>query len=43
MDVLVRDLMGQFSKLMEKGESLGEVLKLSMQDKKEVTAEIEKI
>ena len=38
MDVLVRDLIGQFSKLREKEESLGEVLTLRMQDKKEVTA-----
>ena len=43
MDVLVRDLMGQFAKLREKEECLGEVLTLRMQDKKEVTAAIEKI
>ena len=42
-DVLVRHLMGQFAKLREKEESLGEVLTLRMQDKKEVTAAIEKI
>ena len=41
--MLVRDLMGQFAKLREKEESLGEVLTLRMQDKKEVTAAIEKI
>ena len=35
--------MGQFAKLREKEESLGEVLTLRMQDKKEVTAAIEKI
>ena len=43
LDVLVRYLMGQFSKLREKEESLGEVLTSRMQDKKEVTAAIEKI
>ena len=43
LDVIIRDLMGQFAKLREKEESLGEVLTLSMQDKKEVTAAIEKI
>ena len=41
--VIVRYFMGQFSKLREKGETLGEVLVLRMQDKKEVTAAIEKI
>ena len=43
LDVLVRDLMGQFAKLREKEESLGEVLTLRMHDKKEVTAVTEKI
>ena len=43
MDVLVWDLMGQFTKLREKEESLGEVRTLRMQDKKEATAAIEKI
>ena len=42
-DVLVRELMGQFAKLREKGGSLEEVLTLRMQDKEEVTAAIEKI
>ena len=41
--VLVQYLMGEFSKLGEKEESLGEVLTLRMQDNKEVTASIEKI
>ena len=41
--MLVRDLMGQFSKLREKEESLGEVLKLRIHDKKEFTSTIEKI
>ena len=41
--MIVRYLMGQFSKLREKEESLVEVLTLRMQDKKEVTAAIEKI
>ena len=43
MDVLVRYLMWKFSKLREKEGSLGEVLTLRIQDKKEVTAAIEKI
>ena len=43
MNVLVRELMWKFDKLREKEESLGEVLTLRMQDKKEVTAAIEKI
>ena len=43
LDVLVWDLMGRFDKLREKGESLGEVLTLRMQDKKEVTGAIDKI
>ena len=43
MYVLVHDLMGKFSKLREKEESLGEFLTLRMQEKKEVTAEIKKI
>ena len=34
-------LCGHFDKLREKEESLGEVLTLRMQDKKEVTAAIE--
>ena len=38
LDVFVWDLMGQFAKLREKDDSLGEVLILRMQDKKEVTA-----
>ena len=42
-DLLVHDLMGQFAKLREKLESLGEVLTLKIQDKKKVTAAIEKI
>ena len=42
-DVIVRDIMGKFFKLREKEKSLGEVLKLRMQYKKEVTAAIEKI
>ena len=33
-DVLLQELMGQFVKLREKGESLGEVLTLRTQDKK---------
>ena len=41
--VLIWDLMGHFSKLMDKEESLGEVLTLKMHDKKEVTAAIKKI
>ena len=41
--MLLRYLMGQFDKLREKEESLGEVLTLRMQDKKEVTAATEKI
>ena len=41
--MLVQDIMGQFSKLREKEKSLGEVLTLRMQNKKEVTAVIEKI
>ena len=43
VDVLVRDFMGQFSKPRYKEESLGEVLTLRMHDKKEVTAELEKV
>ena len=43
LDVLVQELMGEFSKLRENEESLGEVLTLRMQDKKEVTAATEKI
>ena len=43
LDVLVQDLMGQFAKLSEKEDILGEVLTLRMQDKKEVTSAIEKI
>ena len=43
MGVLVQDLMGQFAKLRDREESLGEVLILRMQDKKEDTAAIEKI
>ena len=43
MDVLVQKIMGQFSKLREKEKILVEVLPLRMQDKKEVTAAIEKI
>ena len=43
LHVLVRDLMGHFSKLREKGDILGEVLTLRIQDKKGVTAVIEKI
>ena len=43
LDVLVWELMGKFAKLREKEEILGEVLKLMIQDKKEVTAAIEKI
>ena len=43
MDVLVQDLMGQFAKLREKEDSLGEVPTLRMQGKKEVTAAIENI
>ena len=41
--MLVRELMGNFTKLRDKEESLGGVLALRMQDKKEVTAAIEKI
>ena len=41
--MLVRDIMGKFSKLRDKGESLGEVLTLCIQDKKEVIAVIKKI
>ena len=43
LGVLVRDLMGKFAKLREKEDSIGEVKTLRMQDKKEVTAAIEKI
>ena len=43
LNVLVRELMWKFDKLREKEESLGEVLTLRMQDKKEITAAIEKI
>ena len=43
LDVLVWDLMVQFAKLREKEDILGEVLTSRMQDKKEVTAAIEKI
>ena len=43
MDLIVQDLMEDFSKLRDKEESLGEVLPMMMQDKKEVTAAIEKI
>ena len=43
MYVLVRYLIGQVYKLRDKEESLGEVLTLRMQDKKIVTAAIEKI
>ena len=42
-DVLVWDIMEHFVKLREKGESLGEVLKLIMQDKKGVISAKEKI
>ena len=42
-DVLVWDIMEHFVKLREKGESLGEVLKLIMEDKKGVTSAKEKI
>ena len=42
-DVIIQDLMVKFSKIREKEERLGEVLTLRMQDKKEVTAVIEKI
>ena len=41
--MIIRDLMRHFDKLRYKEESLGEVLKFKMHDKKEVTAEIEKI
>ena len=43
LDVLVQDLTGKFSKLREKEEILGEVLTQRIQDKKEVTAAIDKI
>ena len=43
LDVIVRDFVGMFAKLREKDDSLGEVLTLRMQDKKEVPAVIEKI
>ena len=43
LDVIVRHLIDQFAKLGEKEDSLGEVLTLRMQDKKEVPAAIEKI
>ena len=43
LDVIVRDFVGMFAKLREKDDSLGEVLTLRMQDKKEVAAAIEKI
>ena len=43
LDVLLQDLMGQFAKLRQKQEILGEVLTLSIQGKKEVTAALEKI
>ena len=41
--VLIQDLIEQFSKIRDKEESLGEVLKLRMQDKKEVIAATKKI
>ena len=41
--MLIWDLMVECSKLRDKEESLGEVLTLRMQDKKEVTEAIEKI
>ena len=41
--MLVRDLMGKFYKLRYKEESIGELLVLKMQYKKEVTAVIENI
>ena len=41
--MLVRYLIGQFYKLRDKEESLGEVLTLRMQDRKAVTAAIKKI
>ena len=41
--MLVRELMGQFSKIREEEASLGEVLTLRMQDKKEVTAATKRI
>ena len=41
--MLVQDLMGNFDKLREKEESLGEVPTLRIQDKKEVTTAIKKI
>ena len=43
LDMLIPDLMGQFSELREKEERLVEVLTLGVQDKKEVTAAIENI
>ena len=43
MGVLVQDLMGQFAKLRDREESLGEVLTLRTQDMKEVAVAIEKI
>ena len=43
LDVFVWDIMGDFSKLMEKEDSLGEVLTLRIQDKKEVKAATKKI
>ena len=43
LDVIVRDLMGQFAKLMEKEESLGEVLTLRMWDNNEYISVIDKI
>ena len=43
LEELVRELMGNFSKLMKNEEILGEVLKLRIQDKQEVTAATKKI
>ena len=43
LDMLVQDLMGQFTKIKEKDHTLGEVLTLRIQDKKKIAAAIEKI
>ena len=43
MDVIVWNVIVQFAKLREKDDSLGEVLTLRTQDKKEVAVAIEKI
>ena len=43
LDVILQELMGQFTELKDKEERLGEVMILRMQDKTEVTLSIKKI